>query len=374
MTHLYRYRVLFFLRDRIDLFWAILFPILLGFFFFMAFGNITAQTENFEAIPVAVVAGEEETPLTELVAQLGEGENATLALVQTSREEALGLLADEEVIGVLETDPAKLTFKEDGIRQSVLKGILDRYLQVEATLTAIAKNDPSALPAALETLTNTDALIQAGPKLGGSGDYITQYFYALVGMACLYGGFFGLTAVRAVQANLSSLGSRRSVSPTSKGKLVASDFLASLTISFAGVCLLLAFLRFVLGIEMGLVPWAILLLCLVGCAGGVVLGMAVGTLVRLPPGAADGVYIAISLTLSFFGGLMNHDIRHMVEQTAPIFNRLNPASLIADSFYALDAYGTGSRYWTNLAWLAAITLVLGIACVVSMRRRRYASV
>lgn len=374
MIRLYVYRIKSVLRDKTNMFWTICFPILLGTFFFLAFSSITARLENFEAIPLAVVNFNETTPIGQTLSELSEGDEAVLIITSVDAATAQRLLEEETVDGILDAEGPVLTFLQEGICQSILKSIIDRYLQVEATITAIAAENPAALPAALDILMDTDILVTSEPMSTGNSDYLMQYFYALIGMTCLFGGFFGITTARSSQASLSPLGARRSISPTPKGRMVISDFFASLTISFGGVCLLLFYLSVILGISIGTHWAAILLLCLLGCGVGVMMGMVLGVSVNSSSTVQEGIYIGTSLVLSFLAGLMYQDMRHVVEEAAPFLNRINPASLVVDSLYALDAYGAGERFWLNIFCLAAVTLVLGVVSVICLRRKRYASI
>ncbi|NLW78692.1 MAG: ABC transporter permease [Ruminococcaceae bacterium] len=375
MTRLYAYRLLVILRDRGVLFWSIGFPILLATFFFLGFGNLTSRTERFEPIPVAVVDSGDDATFATVLEQLGTGDDAVLKLEYLPRQQARQALEAGKVDGVIEiAGELSLLFKEEGVRQSILKGILDRYVQVQATLEHIAAQNPESLPEAMATLMDTDSIVKRVSLSGGSLDYSLQYFYALIAMTCLYGGFSGLTSVMMVQATQSPLGARRSITPTRKWVQTSSDFLASLTLTFAEVCLLLLYMRFVLGLHLGSNAGGILLLCLAGCACGVMLGMLLGALPRIGEGGKIGLLIAVSLTLSFLGGLMYTEMRHIVERTVPFLNRINPVSLIVDGFYVLDTYGVGPRFWFDFLLLLGIALVMGVVSVVTLRRRQYASI
>lgn len=54
MLQIFKYNLKQLLHNRSELFWVILFPIILGSLFKAAFSNITAG-EKFQAIPVAIV-------------------------------------------------------------------------------------------------------------------------------------------------------------------------------------------------------------------------------------------------------------------------------------------------------------------------------
>ena len=65
-------------------------------------------------------------------------------------------------------------------------------------------------------------------------------------------------------------------------------------------------------------------------------------------------------------------IREMIEKSAPIINRLNPAALIVDSFYALSVYDNYDRFIKNISILCSMTAVLLVVSYLLVRRVRYA--
>ena len=55
--HDFKYSFLLLIRNKVELFWLLAFPIILGTFFYFAFGNLYDTTERFSEIPVAVSSG-----------------------------------------------------------------------------------------------------------------------------------------------------------------------------------------------------------------------------------------------------------------------------------------------------------------------------
>ncbi len=52
--HEFVYEIRRLLRQKEELFWMLMFPVILGTLFYFAFGSINNTTENFHTIPVAV--------------------------------------------------------------------------------------------------------------------------------------------------------------------------------------------------------------------------------------------------------------------------------------------------------------------------------
>ena len=92
------------------------------------------------------------------------------------------------------------------------------------------------------------------------------------------------------------------------------------------------------------------------------------------PGAKIGIMLGISMVSSFLAGLMNGNMKDIVEKSAPFVNRINPASLIADAFYCINVYDDTARYYRSLATLAVMCVVLVMASFFMVRRERYDSI
>ena len=91
-------------------------------------------------------------------------------------------------------------------------------------------------------------------------------------------------------------------------------------------------------------------------------------------GVKIGIMIGVSMTLSFLAGLMNADIKNVVDRNAPLLNRLNPAALISDALYCLYVYDAPERYIQDLVILSVMCVLLLAGTVVIIRRERYDSI
>lgn len=101
MLHTIKYSIRTVVRNRAACFWLILFPMILGTLFKIAFSNLGVPLER---IPVAVVtaedAGEPYTEAFRMAAKELE-EKEVLDLVYCKKAEALGLLEKGEIDGIL---------------------------------------------------------------------------------------------------------------------------------------------------------------------------------------------------------------------------------------------------------------------------------
>ena len=380
MKLIYKCRLKVILHDKANLFWTLAFPLLLATFFSMSFGSALENSEKFESIPVAVIEESSANPyFNEMLTSLQE--EGLLDIKNATADEAEKLLDNDEIVGIFKiSDSAILQVNNTGITQSILKYILDSYLQLESTINTIVNENlselltnPKFIENIVEEIMNSEPVTEAVTSNSNYNFYFQNY-YALIAMTCLYGSFFGMSAALSVQGNLSALGARRNVVPTSKTKLAIGDMLANMTICFAIILILLAYMTFVLKIDMGDNIPAVILTAFLGSFVGVMFGMFIGSLTRMSSGVKEGILIGGVLFLCFLGGMMYPMIRYDIENIIPIVNRLNPAALIVDSFYSLDTYGVGGRFWMNIIILMYFGVAFLILSIAFLRRREYESI
>ena len=100
--HILRYGLLSLLRTREIVFWTLIFPFALTTFMYFAFSNIFSTTEQFHAIPVAVVRQSENKAFTQILDMLSaEGENQILQVQRKEKAQAEKMLQDGDVKGIL---------------------------------------------------------------------------------------------------------------------------------------------------------------------------------------------------------------------------------------------------------------------------------
>ena len=263
MLHLLKYHLKINLRDFNVVFWPLIFPILLGTLFYFSFG--TMKEADFEIVPVAVVnesgpdnGQSDEAWLKNLQNEIGGMQNGIfvqylreldgklIRVEELSEEQAKKKLKEQEVSGIYlckEGEDAVLEVNGSGMKESILEAVLNTYLEQKDAFVEIATTHPEGLQAAVSQMQDYQDLIQDVSLGGKTTDGNVQFFYALIAMACFYGGFIGFgTAIR-LQANISALGARRCVTPTHKLKVILSEFVVAFVIHLVNVLILLFYLK-----------------------------------------------------------------------------------------------------------------------------------
>ena len=380
------YTIKILMRAKVSLFWTLVFPILLATFMYMAFGNIYEQDEMFSNIKVAVVTEDESANgLNYMLDALSDGDDALLSVARMSESDAEKLLAAEEVEGIIYTDDVKLTVAESSVNASILETVLSEYKQYEHALKDIYK-DGIGLQQYMSGTSGVDDMSDLVEKLSEQRSYYTEkastegsqnvynnYFYAIFAMSCLFASLSSIEMMGNLQANVSATGKRKNVSPQRKMTFVLAEFAALLIIHFVVEVISFIYMSCI-GVDFGDRVWEILLTLFVGCFIGLAIGVIVGAISKLAEGTKIGIVIGISMVMSILSDLCINGVKYEIQQHVPIINKLNPAALISDSFYALNVYSDHQVFTENIVIMTIEAVVLIAVGILMVRRNRYASV
>lgn len=373
--HNLRYNLLYSLRSKVSLFWTFVFPLALSTFMFMAFGKIYETTEKFKPVPVGIVTVNENEIFNKVLDEVS-GDDGLIIPKNMTDENAVDALGDGDIYGIIYVDDnISLSINENGIEQTILSSFLDRYIQTESVIMQIAEINPANIQAAVDKLKSGTLNYRELTVSDGNSDNLVNYFYAILAMSCLFASFIGITSTLNLQANLSALGVRRSIAPTRKTTLILASFISNLVIQFTVECLALLYMIFILGINFGDKYAAIILLLLIGSSLGLSMGMFIGALSNpAGEGIKMGIGISVSMIMSVLADLCANGIQDAIEHTIPVINRINPAALMTDSFYALNTFDNYERFTRNMVILVIITSALLTGAISMIRRNRYASI
>lgn len=375
--HLFKNRLKILLRQKSMIFWTLGFPIILSTFFYLAFSNLAAD-EKLEPFQVCYLNNEKmrlDPTFVTLLSELSKGKDKLFNLKEVKTEkEANTLLENHKIEGYfLKRDNIEVVIKENGLEQSIMKTVVDEYEQMNRfAMTTLDKNPQDVMKTIQKIQTNQEAYFVTDNK--HDMDVSVIYFYTLIGMVCMYAGFFGLSAVNAVEGNMSKHGARFSISPVSKMKSLFAFLSAGFLIHYVEFLILFGYLKWILQIDFGTQSLAILLLAFLGTLAGVSFGMVIGASNRKSEDTKVSMVTMSSLFLSFLSGMMVIDIKQWILTEAPLLAHINPVSLVTDGLYALYYYPTYTRYFQNLTYLGIFSVVMIFMSCYLLRRKKYDSI
>lgn len=366
------------IREKSFLFWSLAFPLILGVIFYFMFSGIK-EMDAFSEIPVGLITGaDEEFVNTTRDIALENGRKMFLVTEYADMESALSALENEEITGIIEfSDKPHLTVTESSTQTSMLRTYVDQYIQNAALIEDIIKDKPEAAATLIAGLSDSvyeEIGIRNIDLKGQDKDCYSQYFFALLAMTCLIASNVGVKIGNNIQGNLSTIGARRCIAPTTKFKQIITDFLGAFIIYDLLSLIVLFFCIFVLGRDFGTNLPLIILATFVGNFNGLSVGLLISLAFRSSAKSKDALCVAYFLVSSFFAGLQWADITYLLEKSCPIVNRINPATLIVNSYKSLAVFGDMRKYAINLLTLLGISILCLIVSVAKLRRTRYESI
>ncbi len=373
MLHLIKYCLLTILRQKDTVFWSMLFPILLGTLFYASFGSSNAEIETIDVAVVETDNSEMSKSFISFLEMMEKDESELIAVQKLSKEEANKKLEDLDITGLFYAcEEPELVVTGNNINSSILKSLLDTFTRQAQMYKDIAMEKPQKFQEAIQSayLEFASETTLTGKKVDG----MVQYFYSLIGMACMFGSFIGYLVSVQLQANVSSVGLRRAISATSKLKQFIAGTITSVFVHYVNLAILLLYLQYVLKIDLSGNIIKLIGICLTGGFIGVSIGMFTGTLSKLPDGLRIGILVAEGLLLSFLSGLMVEGIKGLIEDNFPLLNRINPAAVITDAIYSITIYDDPGRYTLNIVILVIMSLITGAFTFIMTRRECYDSI
>ena len=385
--HLYKYRLKVLFKDKVTLFWTGIFPIILGTFFYLAFSDISEKAENISAINVVISTEEAQANAEEIV----KSDNTFGTFIEsmiaeeyfkvdyTDYDTAKEMLADEKADGLILVSSTEkgvassLVFAKSGMNQTIIKYIINTYSQGMMVTEDVVMNAPDRLEVVIAEINNNENVNKTISATDGNMDPYSQYYFALFAMTCMFGATFGLINTAHSQADQSAVGTRRAASPTKKMAMVVSEYFAAVTITEILFGVLLAYLTFILKVNLGNKYGLIILASVMASFMGVALGYFFGVVIKGAQGLKDGVMMATILFLNFLAGLMMGNMKFIIEKACPIVNRINPAAIISDCFYSICVFNDMGIYTRCIISMGIWTVILAVFSIIVLRREKYAN-
>ena len=375
--------------------WTLLFPIVLATVFNFMFESLRAK-DSIDPVPVAVVddGAWDDSPFSEVIDELVEGDEP-LFDVQTAKTEdaARELLLSGAVDGVYMADeagdPHLLLAPENSsvhtagdnatyeVNRSIIEVVASSYLQNRALIDRIAAENPLLFtdPEAIEQALTQNVEVNEISLTHSQPDQTVRYYYALLGMASMFAAQVAEGMVCRLQPTTSDLGARRSISGTSRVRLLLSTLAACWLVSTAFLGIALLYICTTGNIDFaGREP-----ICLLGITAASLFSTCLGALIGALPikGGADarsGILTMLTCLLAVFAGLYGQptmELADSIAQACPAAMWINPVSLIRDVFYSIYYYDALEPFALRALMCIALAAVAFAASAVFFRRQSY---
>ena len=178
MFHIFWTNVKLNLKNRILVFWTLLFPAVLATFFHFGLYNMD-DDKVFEVLPVAISEEGMDEDFLSYMENL-DGEMITIKTCQKAERD----LKDGKICGIFyaQNDDVHLKTAKQGIAEDMLMRLLDTYKKTRTVTEKIVSD--GRIPALPEK--QTGDLIAREDLEGQSASACTPYYFSILAMSCLY--------------------------------------------------------------------------------------------------------------------------------------------------------------------------------------------
>lgn len=260
------------------------------------------------------------------------------------------------------------------VNRAILESVVTSYLQSKALIEELATHDPVALsdPTTIENALGLSVSVREVSLTHAQPDSMVRFYYALLGMASIFAAQLAGESVWHLQPTSSAAGARRTVSSTSRMRLLIPTIGACWAVSTTFLAIAFGYICLTAHIDFSGREG----LCLVGIAASSLLSCGIGALVGALPGrmgsdSRRGILTALTCLLSLFAGLYGEPTMELADTVAHVFPAatwLNPVCLIRDLFYTVYYYDTLVPFSLRLAACAGIAALLLAVSAACMRR------
>ena len=344
---LLKYNSILMLRSKDGLFWTVLYPILLASLYMAAFSSFFNFSQN--RINVGIEKG---NPQQNVIAFI-----PIFNTVELEEKEADAALRNKKIDGFIQKD-FSLRVLQDGIDQTIIKSVLDQLKQTEALGVPINPFDYGKSYVKNINEKNNSALI---------------LFYSLLAMVSLYGMFGGISIPLMMQANISLLGARISITPVNRFASYVSGLIFYTVFNLASNILYLLFTVYVLKIPFITNVSTTLLLLVIANIFGAAYGTFIGSLPLGDETMKTMFCIFSSLLLAFLSGMASPDTKLSLDKHIPLLNKINPLGLLTDNLYNINVLQERTLLGLFTGIFVSITVLLLVAVFINSRKVQYDS-
>ncbi len=149
--------------------------------------------------------------------------------------------------------------------------------------------------------------------------------------------------------------------PITKAKVTLANLMASFTIFYLELLVIIAIYRFVYRVDFGTRWQWLLLVVALGALSALLLGLLMGNAFpKMALAQKEGIATAVTMALSFLAGMMGSEqVKYWIDVNLPFLGKINLVNLISECLYKLYYYQELSSFYLNLIWL------IGIICLIA---------
>ena len=382
---MFKYSIIKLLRNKMGLFWIMIFPLALMTAMHFAFDSIYSYENSIDPMKTIFIQqgdGAYQDGFAELIDTLSDedSEDQMFILEQAdSLEDAKTMLEDEEaeIIFVVSDDDVEVYLQENhSITSAAVAGaVADTYKQRYTLIADAFEQDPAlGMEMIDEAAENVVYTTSQEDFFGTDPNPYNWYFLSTFTMGVLFMAMMGINLVGDLRADVSAEAMRFSVSPAHKGKMVVVAFFARLIPCIVIATIQLLVMKYAFGIYLGkdLLKLALFVVSAVmfAISFGVICGLCFkGNVTQRGNKATSFIMISV-----FLSGEMISQLPGIFEKYCPVINDINPATVLNMSLFKLTIGNSDAGFYLNIAKVIIMTVIFLAVGTAVLRREKYASV
>lgn len=366
----FKYSLFRVLREKSIMFWLLIFPIILTTSYSVVIKNIDFE-DTLQEIKVGFVESGV-NPNYSLFEQLSDNAEQ-LNIRKLEKDEAYKELEQKKIDAIIVSDYSEssgrnnlnLVVQNMQAKEFIVKTILDRSKEYENIGYRLQE------PPIIENINYIEEMpVSSKAK---SVNVLTLSMFAMLAMSCLNAMRMGACEVVNHEADQSYFASRLSASALSKGKRFIYMGASSLILQLLFSTIVVTYVVFILDVGLKAEFLRTLLITLVGTISCYFIGTAVGTTIKVKSNVQVTSMTTLNIILSAMAGMMNTNVKYLIDNNLPWLNKINPAAIITNAYYSLYYYEDYEIFNQSLTSMVIIGIVTFFLTLVSLRRLEYDS-
>lgn len=338
-----KYAFLSAIRDRMTIFWMIVFPI------FLMTILISALPKSDKDIVIGVGISPEH-PMAEHLFSNGYFEI-------TKTNEYKEKLKKGMIDGYIDRD-GKAFFSDEGFKQKAVKSFAD-------ALVRSAKDPEAAQKVMGQRFIKTQS---------ETVSYKASFFFSLVAMLSYMAAYSGVSAVESIQANITPHALRFLISPVGKLKAILEGFVVAMVLQLLNLTIMILYAKYVLGETFVENYTGTYVVFLVASAFSYALGLMTVYLGPVSSNVRGAIVQTSMMLLSGGAGLYGMFFRTSINRILGTFADFNPVKIITDAVYKMNILNDQKHLAMELLALSIATAVFIVLATLKMRKNRYDSI
>ena len=382
---MFKYSIIKMFRSIGGLFWMFVFPLVLMTAMHFAFDSIYSYQNSIDPMKTILITegqGVYQEGFEDLIESLSEeGSEDQLFILEEadSLEDAKAKLAGEEaeIIFVVSDGDVEVYLQENhSITSAAVAGsIADTYKQRYQLIADAWEQDPAfAMELVNNAVENVTYTVPEEDAFGAEPNPYNWYFLSTLVMGILFMAMMGINMVGDLRADVSAVAMRYSVSPARKGQMVVTAFAARVIPGLVIVAIQLMVMKYVFGIYLGNDYLKLALFVVSAVMFSISFGVICGLCFKGDVHQRGNKATSLIMISVFLSGEMISQLPGLFERYFPIFNKINPATVLNMALFKLTIGNSAEGFFTNIAEIIGLTVVFLAIGIAVLRREKYASV